>query len=41
MRNYFLKLISILYARIIINKSTLGIDILFTILWNNIRIEGI
>lgn len=41
MRNYFLKLISILYTRIVVNESTLDIDILFTILWNNIRIEGI
>lgn len=41
MRSYILKLISIFYARIATNKSALGIDILFTILWNNIRIEGI
>lgn len=40
-KDIILKLLSILYARIVIGISTLTEDIVFAILWQNIRIEGI
>lgn len=40
-KDIILKLLSILHARIAIGISTLTEDIVFAILWQNIRIEGI
>lgn len=41
MKNIILKLLSILHATIAMGISTLTEDIIFAILWQNIRIEGI
>lgn len=41
MQDIFLKLLSILYTTIAIGISTPTEDLIFTILWRNIRIEGI
>ena len=40
-KDIILKLLSILHTRIAIGISTPTEDIIFTILWQNIRIEGI
>ena len=41
MKNIILKLLSILHATIAMGISTPTEDLIFTILWQNIRIEGI
>lgn len=41
MKDFILHLLSILHTIIAIGISTLTEDIVFTILWQNIRIEGI
>lgn len=41
MQDIFLKLLSILHTTITIGISTPTEDLIFTILWRNIRIEGI
>ena len=41
MKDIILKLLSILHTRIVIGISTPIEDIVFAILWQNIRIEGI
>ncbi len=40
-KDIILKLLSILHTRIVIGISTLTEDVIFAILWQNIRIEGI
>ena len=41
MKNIILKIISILHTKIILDASISIEDLIFAILWYNIRIEGI
>lgn len=41
MKDFLLHLLSILYTKITVGMSTPTEDIVFAILWQNIRIEGI